>query len=94
MEARLGPWWQNIKKHPIITTGIIVVLSALIAFTFAVHTFGWDWTGITGEQDKVTITSNNGTTTTTTEKPRWKTLWDVLDLLIIPLVLAAGGYGC
>ena len=54
MGAKFRSWWQQIKQHPFIVAGIIVVLFALIAFTFAVITFGWDWTGFNGGYSKIT----------------------------------------
>ena len=65
MTARLRSWWQKIKQHSFIATGIILVLFVLIVFIFAAYRFGWSWTGFLN-----------------------KTLWDWLQLLIIPLVLA------
>ena len=65
MVARPRVWWQQIKKHSFIVTGIIVVLFALTAFIFVAYRFGWSGTGFLN-----------------------KTLWDWLQLLIIPLALA------
>ena len=38
------------------TVGIVVALLAIIVFMLAVHVFGWDWTGFTGGESKITIT--------------------------------------
>src|SRR6266699_834650 len=83
--------WQKVRKHLIIITGIILILLALIAFIFLVHRLGWDWTGFNGGYRKTTTTNTTHGITTTTEEPLTKTLWDWLQLLIIPLVLAVGG---
>ncbi len=69
MTARLHSWWQQIKQHSFIATGIIVVLFVFIAFIFAAYRFGWSGTGFLN-----------------------KTLWDWLQLLIIPAVLSLGAF--
>src|SRR5258708_4951492 len=88
MASRLRSLWQQIQQHRLLTLVIIVVLIAFIAFTMAVWRFGWDWTGFTGGFSQITTTSTNYGTTTTTVKPPGKTLWDLLQLLIVPIVLA------
>jgi uncharacterized protein YjbI with pentapeptide repeats len=64
MEPKLS-WWQRIKQHSFIATGIIVLLIVLIAFIFAAYRFSWSGTGFLN-----------------------KTVWDWLQLLIIPVALA------
>ena len=64
MRARFRSWWQKIKQHSFIATGIIIVFIALIAFIFAAYRFGWSATGFLN-----------------------KTLWDWMQLLIIPVAL-------
>jgi uncharacterized protein YjbI with pentapeptide repeats len=88
MEVRFHSWWQTMKRHPFIIAGIIV---AIFAFTFAVYTFGWDWTGFNGGYSTITTTSINHGTATATQKPLRKTLWDLLQLLIVPAVLSLFG---
>ncbi len=84
MTARLRSWWQKIKQHPFIVAGIIVVIFAFIAFTFAVSEFGLDWIG---------FTSATGPTLQPNEQYRpAKTLWDVLQLLIVPIILVIAGF--
>ncbi len=84
----LRSWWLKIKQHPVIAAIVIVALIALAVFVFAVHTFGWDWTGLNGGYGQVTV----HTPTKDTVVPPAKTLWDWLQLLIVPLVLAIGGF--
>ncbi len=84
MGDKKSSWWQNIRQHPFIVAGIIVVIFALTAFAIAVIKFGWDWTGFNGGYGKIT----NHTPAKDTELPPARTLWDWLQLLIIPLVLA------
>jgi len=102
-KSRFRSWWMKIKsgfhwlwqkmgQYPFITTGIIVILIALTAFVFLVHKFGWDWTGFNGEYSKTTTTSTTHGITTATEQPLTKTLWDWLQLLIVPFMLVIGGF--
>lgn len=102
-KSRLRSWWMKIKsglhwlwqkmrQHPFIITGIIVILIALTAFIFLVHMFGWDWTGFNGGYRKTTTTSTAHGITTATEQPLTRTLWDWLQLLIVPFILAIGGF--
>jgi uncharacterized protein YjbI with pentapeptide repeats len=86
--GRFRSWWQAIKQHPFIATTIIVALFAFIIFIFAVYTFGWGWTGFNGGYGQVTT----HTPAKDTVLPPAKTLWDWLQLLIIPFVLAIGGF--
>jgi uncharacterized protein YjbI with pentapeptide repeats len=100
MRARFRSWWQKIRQHPFRVAGIIVLIFALTAFSIAVIKFGWDWTGFTGGEIKVTKTIiTPGTTTATpgtsvaTEQQPAKTLWDwltLLGILAIPVVVGLG----
>ncbi len=88
MEARLRSWWQYIRKHRVAAT--ITAFVVVMVLIFAGYWF--DWTGFNG-YNKVTIThimsgTNAGTVTRTEEHQQGKALWDWLQLLIIPLVLA------
>lgn len=75
-----------------IAVAALVALSALVVFTLAVYVFGWGWTGFNGGYDKITITSVAHGTTISTEQPQTRTLWDWLSLLIVPIMLAVGGF--
>src|SRR5436305_9808740 len=83
---------QKIQQHPFIATGIMVALTVLIVVCGLVVHFGWDWTGFNGGYDQITVTSPSPGITTTTVKPPSKTLWDWLQLLIVPIILAVGGF--
>jgi uncharacterized membrane protein len=90
MGARFRSWWQQIKQHQKTIGVIAIVLVAVIALIIAGYWF--DWTGFNG-YNKVTIVhtisgANAGTITTTEEYQPGKALWDWLQLLIIPVVLA------
>lgn len=80
--------WQKIRQHPFIITAIIAVLVAVAIFIYAVYEFGWDWTGFNSGYGQVTI----HTPAKDIVLLPVKTLWDWLQLLIVPLVLAIGGF--
>ena len=88
MGARLHSWWQKIRK-PLTIVGIIVVCAlgiTLIVGIIGGYLFNWGWTGLIGPT-ATEITSSPKITKTLAYQPG-KTLWDWLQLLIIPLVLA------
>jgi len=58
-------------------TYFYVFLAVLAAIIVAGYLRPWSWTGLRADS----------------EKPKGKTLWDWLALLIVPAVLAAGAYG-
>src|SRR6266568_3506419 len=88
MTSKPETWWQTIKQHPLITVGIVVALLAVIAFLLSVYVFGWDWTGFIGGESKITKTPQG----TTIEYSPGKNLWDWMQLLLIPILLAIGGF--
>ncbi len=89
-------WWQKIHKplDAVIITLIIVWLALLVVILLG-YIFHWDWTGLNGYNSISIATDFVSTpqkiTRTITYQPG-KTLWDWLQLLIIPAVLAVGGY--
>jgi hypothetical protein len=104
MRARLRSGWQKIRSgfrsgrkkithHPFITIGIIVVLFVLIAFTFAVNKYGWDWTGFGKGVSKTTTTMITPGTTVATETQPPKKLWDWLGLLAVLAIPVVVGFG-
>jgi len=81
MIAKLRSWWQKIKQHPMATVIIMLAVAlgiALLVVLVLGYIFNWGWTGLTPYK-------NSGL------QPG-KTLWDWLQLLIIPAVLTVGGY--
>ena len=80
VKERLHTWWQKVKKPLEIlgVTTILVLIFGLVVLIVAGYIFKWSWTGFEPE--------------TSTPQQHAKTLWDWLQLLIIPLVLAVGGY--
>jgi uncharacterized protein YjbI with pentapeptide repeats len=93
MEARLRTWWQRARKPLEIISIIAICISVIVLIIVIIQLYG---TGFDG-YDKVSTThtvsgSSSGIVTRTEEYQPGKTLWDWLQLLIIPAVLAAGGY--
>lgn len=93
MGTQRHSWWQNIKQHPLISVGIVVTIVALIVFTLAVFKFGWDWTGFTGGESNITITSTSKGITTAKELQPAKTFWDWLELLGVLAIPVVVGFG-
>lgn len=97
MGARFRSRWQKIRKPleiAVVSTlpVIVVVLFVLIILGYIFH---WDWTGLNGYNNVLTateITASPQKITRTIAYQPGKTLWDWLQLLIIPAVLAVGGY--
>jgi hypothetical protein len=95
---KASSWWERIKRHWVaISITIFFVLLVTIALIILIHIFGWEWTGFNGGFSKKTVTeeitkSSQGKHTTTKEQPPAKTLWDWLQLLIVPVILAIGGF--
>jgi len=93
MEARFRSWWQHIKQRRVaikVTTAMIVIPVALIVG------YRFDVTGFNGYIQVSTVHTIGGpmagTVTRTEVYQPGKTLWDWLQLLIIPVVLAIGGF--
>ena len=80
MKERLHIWWQKVKKplEIIGVTTVVILIIGLVILIVAGYIFKWSWTGFEPE--------------TSIPQQHAKTLWDWLQLLIIPLVLAVGGY--
>jgi len=80
---------QQQKRHwlfvSIVCVSVPIVLAAMV---YAVITFGWDWTGFVGGYSKVTVKS----ATEDKEYLATKTLWDWMQLLLVPVMLAIGGF--
>lgn len=79
MVTSLRAWWQRNKKTLEITgvSIFLIVLLALVVFIILGYIYNWSWVGIGPNAPSF---------------QHGKTLWDWLQLLIIPAVLAVGGY--
>jgi pentapeptide repeat protein len=86
MGARLRSWWQKIQIHPVRTVliALLAVVIVLIILSILGYILNWGWTGLG------TYISPPYPKDSTFQ--RGKTLWDWLQLLIIPAVLAVAGY--
>ncbi len=78
-----------LKKYWVVIPGIVIV-GLLIWVVFGVYVQGRGWADWTGFGKYTASTSSTGSTTTTVVN--YRTLWDLLDLLIIPIVLAIGAW--
>ena len=88
MGTRINSWWQRISKL-LVAIGIIVAFVigiALIVVVVLGYWFNWSWVGVSGGNSTIM------TITTSTEQPPAKTLWDWMQLLFIPVVLAIAGF--
>jgi Pentapeptide repeats (8 copies) len=80
MGARPRSWWKNISKTPKIVPIIGLIVVGLIVSFIGGYFFNWTWTGF------------GPYTPPTSNFQREKTLYDWLQLAIIPVALAIGGY--
>jgi Pentapeptide repeats (8 copies) len=94
MTVRFRSWWKRIKQRRVVitvTAAIIVVAVVLIIIGYS-----FDWAGFNGYTQVSTVHTLTGpmagTVTRTETYQPGKFLWDWLQLLIIPVVLAIGGY--
>jgi len=86
MGAKKSSWWQQIKQHPVATVliALLSVVIVLIILSILGYIFNWGWTGL-GPYISPPHPKDS-------DFQRGKTLWDWLQLLIIPAVLAVAGY--
>src|SRR5437763_10630990 len=88
MISRLRLFWRQIREHWVIV--IIAALVVVIALIVTGYIFNWDWLGLNG-YNKVTIatdlSSSPPKSTRTIEYQPGKTLWDWLQLIIVPVAL-------
>lgn len=91
---RLRLRWQEKGKHLAII-GIIAAVVLGIGLVVVIslgYWFNWDWTGLNGGYSTITITRTPNGTITVKELLLAKTLWDWMQLLIIPIALGIGGF--
>jgi hypothetical protein len=76
--------WQKMKQHPVLTSVIvaIVICGTLSVVVTLGYLFHWAWTGLDAESHPNKDVLYQPT----------KTLWDWMQLLFIPLVLAFVGF--
>ena len=78
---------QFATDHKTRTIWAVVTILILIAFLVLAWRNRWEWTGFFAYTTKAATPAG-----TTIQTHPGKTLWDLLDLLIIPLVLIVGGF--
>jgi len=83
-------FWQ--RNRPLIIAAIITISIVFVGFVLTAYVFNWDWAGFNGGFSLVTTTSPSSGTSTVSQKPASKTFWDWLQLLIVPAILAIGGF--
>ena len=81
---KISELWQWVKQHLVVSIFITGLVIFLVVSFIGGYFFNWLWTGFSS------YTSIPHATNITFQ--REKTLWDWLQLLIIPLVIAGGGY--
>lgn len=94
MKARFRSWWQKIRQRRVaiaVTSAIIVVAVALI-----IVGYWFDVTGFNGYTQVSTIRTLSGPTAGTVTRTEvyqsGKTLWDWMQLLVVPMVLAVTAF--
>jgi hypothetical protein len=85
-------WWQFIKAHRIIVQFVAIFL--VIAIILILIGYQLEWTGLKAYNVTVQTNASKGTTlpTNITVTLPSKTLYDWLQLLIVPTVLVVAGY--
>src|SRR5258708_3486440 len=86
MGARPRSWWQQIRTRPVasVLIALLIVVIVLSVLSVLGYIFNWEWVGL---GPYISSPHPNGS-----NFQRGKTLWDWLQLLIIPAVLAVGGF--
>jgi uncharacterized protein YjbI with pentapeptide repeats len=93
---RVGRWrlWKKWRKEkPIIAKSVLyfLIITAIITGMVAISIWAdWfpEWTGVSAYESQTTERTGSSATTQTTIV-RGKTLWDLMELLIVPVVLAS-----
>ena len=93
MASRQRSRWQKIKQHRLVIGIVAFVALMVIASIILVFVFGWDWTGFSGGESKITITSTAKGTTIAKELQPARTLWDWLGLLAVLAIPVVVGFG-
>ncbi len=91
MRARFRSWWQK-RSKPLTVVTITIVVVGVLAFILFGYLLRLAWTGFNSGTSQITITSaSKGNYIATVSQPG-KSLWDWLQLLIIPIMLVIGGF--
>ena len=94
MVARFRSWWQRIRQRRVAI--LVMIAIAVVAVVLIIVGYSFHWAGFNGYiQVSIVHTLSGptaGTVTRTEAYQPGKTLWDWLQLLIIPVVLVIAGY--
>ena len=94
MGANLHSWWQKIRQRRVAI--LVTIAIAVVAVVLIIVGYWFDWAGFNGYTQVSTIHTLSGPTAGTVTRTEayqpGKTLWDWLQLLIIPVVLVIAGY--
>jgi hypothetical protein len=86
-------WWRRNKRLIMLIGSMMIII--LVAFSLAVHVFGWNWTGFNGYNQVTTAHTTSGpsagTVVRTEVNQPEKTFWDWLSLLIAPAAISLAG---
>src|SRR5258706_4020658 len=91
--SKAGSWWQKTRKPLGIIVIIAAFLSAIVLIAIDISFYGTGFDGYNQISTTHILSGpSSGTVTRTEVYQPGKSLWEWLQLLIIPLVLAIGGY--
>src|SRR6266508_2060924 len=92
MKGMIVARWRTWAKTGLIVLAALVVITAIatLAYTAPLKIYP-NWFGLWPSTETTTTTKGAEVTTAVKEQSA-KTLWDWAQLLLVPLVLAVGGY--
>ena len=94
MGANLRSWWQKIRQRRVAI--LVTIAIAVVAVVLIIVGYWFDWAGFNGYTQVSTIHTLSGPTAGTVTRTEayqpGKTLWDWMQLLFIPVVLAVAGF--
>lgn len=86
MRKKWGKAKPSLRKAIFCSLGTVVIIAIIVSISIWADSFP-EWTGISGYDAQTTVQTTTLTTTQITTT-RGKTLWDFMELLIVPIVLA------
>src|SRR5258705_12557304 len=91
--SKAGSWWQKTRKPLGIIVIIAAFISAIVLIAIDISFYGTGFDGYNQISTTHILSGpSSGTVTRTEVYQPGKSLWEWLQLLIIPAVLALGGY--
>src|SRR5260370_34966560 len=96
MGAKLRAWWEQMQKYRRAIGVVVIVLIVVVVIALMIVVVLSNGTGLNGYNKVSTVHTisgpSAGTVTRTEEYQPGKTLWDWMQLLFIPVVLAVAGF--